>query len=253
MTQTGRTYPQDSPKGFTLIELLVVIAIIAILAGLLLPALSSAKAKGQQIACLNNIRQLQIGWTMFIDDNDDKLPENKSDGAGQLTARSRTNSWILGNAQASADPTNIQSGSLYVYNPNMKIYLCPADRSTVYGTSTPRIRSFSMNAYLNGIRTDIVTKYSGMTPGQSGVFVFLDEHEKSIDDGYYLIDRNPADDWPNLVSSRHSQGANLSFADGHCERWKWRAPKIFSTWYQGTTGPQDLQDLRRLQAALPNP
>jgi prepilin-type N-terminal cleavage/methylation domain-containing protein/prepilin-type processing-associated H-X9-DG protein len=252
MKQIKPGYPSDSAKGFTLIELLVVIAIIAILAGLLLPALSSAKAKGQQIACLNNVRQLQIGWTMFIDDNNDLLPENKSDGAGRLTASSRTNSWILGNAQASGDPSNIQNGSLYVYNPNMKIYVCPTDLSTVDGITTPRIRSFSMNGYLNGIRTDIVTKYSGMTPGQSGVFVFLDEHEQSIDDGYHLIERNPIDSWPNLPSSRHSQGANLSFADGHCERWKWRAPKVFSTWFQSTSGPQDLQDLRRLQAALPN-
>ncbi|EEF60311.1 prepilin-type N-terminal cleavage/methylation domain-containing protein [Pedosphaera parvula] len=247
----NRHYQSSRVKGFTLIELLVVIAIIAILAGLLLPALSQAKAKGQQIACLNNIRQLQIAWTMFIDDNGDVLPENKSDGAGQLTASSRTNSWIMGNAQASADPMLIQGGTLYPYTSNMKVYLCPADHSTVYGTKTPRIRSFSMNAYLNGIRTDIVTKYSGMTRGQSGVFVFLDEHQDSIDDGYYLIGRDPDSSWPNLASDRHSQGANLSFADGHCERWKWRASKKFTIWFQSNSGAQDLQDLRRLQAALP--
>ncbi|MDB6123140.1 MAG: hypothetical protein JWQ71_2133 [Pedosphaera sp.] len=242
----------DTRIGFTLIELLVVIAIIAILASLLLPALSKAKAKGLQIACLNNTHELQIAWTLFIDDNDNNLPENKSQGSGMLTANSPTNSWITGNAQASGDPTNITSGSLYVYTADVKVYHCPADRSYVYNSATPKIRSFSMNGYLNGIRSDGVTKFTALAPGTSGIFVFLDEHESSIDDGYYLINRAPDTVWPNLPSDRHSQGANLSFADGHSERWKWRAPKQFTTWFQSTSGSQDLQDLRRLQAALPN-
>jgi prepilin-type N-terminal cleavage/methylation domain-containing protein/prepilin-type processing-associated H-X9-DG protein len=238
-------------RGFTLIELLVVIAIIAILAGLLLPALAKAKAKGLQIACLNNTHQLQVAWTMYINDNDNTLPQNVSQGAGQLIASSTPGSWIIGNAQASGDPTNITSGSLYNYTANVKVYHCPADSSTVYGSTTPRIRSYSMNGYLSGIRTDITKKFGALT-ATSGIFVFLDEHEKSIDDGYYLIERAPDSSWPNLPSDRHSQGANLSFADGHSERWKWLAPKKFTTWFQSTSGAQDLQDLRRLQAALPD-
>jgi prepilin-type N-terminal cleavage/methylation domain-containing protein/prepilin-type processing-associated H-X9-DG protein len=236
--------------GFTLIELLVVIAIIAILAALLLPVLSRAKDAGREAGCLSNIRQLQVAWAMYIDDHNGNLPYNQSVGAGQLIASSTSNSWVVGNAQASADPIYIQMGSIYQYTPNIGVYRCPADFSTVYGTAKPRTRSYSMEAYLNGIRDDIITTYIDLQPSYAKVFVFLDEHEQSIDDGYYLIYRDPDTTWMNLAANRHNQGANLTFADGHSERWKWMFPKRFITWGQPAANALDLQDLRRLQAAL---
>jgi prepilin-type N-terminal cleavage/methylation domain-containing protein/prepilin-type processing-associated H-X9-DG protein len=247
-------------RAFSLIELLVVMAVIAILASLLLPSLSSAQAKGRQVACLNNLRQLQLGWTMYLSDHNNTMPENKMTGTGLLGCVSTTNSWVTGNAQASADPTLIKQGSIYSYSPNTQVYRCPADRSTLFGASTPRERSYSMDAYLNG-GLDVriyggylpgnVIRYSDLLPSPSKIFVLLDETQTVIDDGVFLLYRDPADFWQNGPSHRHSQGANLSFADGHCERWKWHYPNDIQTHGQAVANDQDRQDLKRLQEALP--
>jgi prepilin-type N-terminal cleavage/methylation domain-containing protein/prepilin-type processing-associated H-X9-DG protein len=247
-------------RAFSLIELLVVMAVIAILAGLLLPSLSSAQAKGRQVSCLNNLRQLQLAWTMYLGDHNNTMPENKMTGTGLLGCVSTTNSWVIGNAQASADPVLIKQGALYSYTPNTQVYRCPADRSTIFGASTPRERSYSMDAYLNG-GLDVriyggflpgnVIRYSDLLPGPSKIFVLLDETQAIIDDGVFLLYPDPADFWQNGPSHRHSQGANLSFADGHCERWKWRYPNDIQTHGQAVANDQDRQDLKRLQDALP--
>jgi prepilin-type N-terminal cleavage/methylation domain-containing protein/prepilin-type processing-associated H-X9-DG protein len=252
--------PSFRQSAFTLIELLVVIAIIAILASLLLPTLSRAKSKGQQTACLNNVRQLQLAWAMYLGDHDNTLPENKMTGLGLLGCVSTTNSWVVGNTQATDDLSYIRMGSIFPYTPNPGVYRCPADRSTVFGTGTPRTRSYSMDAYLNGgldvriyggFLPGIVTKSSELVPNPSGVFVFLDENEDTIEDGVYLLYPAPADFWQNGPAHRHSQGANLTFADGHCEHWKWKYPNGIQWNGQPAANAQDLEDLHRLQAALP--
>ncbi len=228
----------------------MVIAIIAILAAMLLPALTKAKDKARQIACINNLKQLQIGWQMYVDDNRNNLPENWHVGSGALSAASPVNSWVTGNTQAGTNTTDIRDGVIYSYVGSEAVYHCPGDFSTAYNVPMPRLRSYAMDVYMGGdIVADAVKKYSQIL-GPAGVFVFLDENEKSIDDGMFYINRAPGATWPNLASDRHNRGADLSFADGHCERFRWKAPKIFITWTQPASG-DDLDDLRKLQAALP--
>lgn len=246
-----KTFSRQGCCGFTLIELLVVIAIIAILAALLLPVLGKAKEKGRQIACLSNTKQLQAAWQLYCTENNDALVENKSLGSTPLTVYSPANSWILGNAQTGANPTNLECGALFPFTPNVKVFHCPSDLSTVQSTTTPRIRSYSLNMYLNGYYADVLMKFSQVRfPAMT--LAFVDENERSIEDGIFLLFRTPDATWPNLISDRHAQGANISFADGHSEQRRWRARKVFTGNFQPANGP-DLDDLRWLQARLPDP
>jgi prepilin-type N-terminal cleavage/methylation domain-containing protein len=177
-------------SAFTLIELLAVIAIIAILASMLLPALSQAKVKAQTTICLGHLKQLQLGWFQYTVDNGDALPANMwqdnnwgdgcPDGFG-----SASDSWVLGNTTADTETWNVRNGSLFPYIKDPKVYRCPADQSVV--DSYPRIlrtRSYSMSYYMNGSprKPERKTKSCQIRP-PARVFVFLEEHENSIDDG----------------------------------------------------------------------
>src|SRR5215831_5203662 len=117
-----------SHPAFTLIELLVVIAIIAILASLLLQSLSRAKGKAQQLSCLNNYRQLQFCWQMYVDDATDILPPNGTLTGGQRgDFTSPVNTWVQGSAWSDTTTANITAGLLFGYNRSTQIYKCPRD------------------------------------------------------------------------------------------------------------------------------
>ena len=250
--------------AFTLIELLVVIAIIAILAGMLLPALSNAKAKGLQTACLNNYRQLQLCWQMYYEDNNENLPPNESlVGVSRETWSATARTWIKGNAYTDTNTANIEIGCLFPYNRSVKIYKCPADRSTVRDQGKiPRVRSVSMSMYMNYLPDDTSGacwhKASEIRKPEPGtVFVFIDESEGSIENSRFYLNQPGINTWVDFVSVRHNNGGVLSFADGHAECWHWREANTIRIsklkgWIQNQNGafPID-RDLRRLQQCIP--
>lgn len=234
-------------RGFTLIELLVVIAIIAILAGMLLPALAKAKTKANGILCMSNQKQLQYAWNMYATDNNDSLVLNAT-GAQQ--------GYVGGWLPTPQDATNYNLlkppyGKLWPYSQSVAIYRCPADKSTVkIGTKTyPRTRSISMNGNMNGDSwyTAIIEptwwtfrKLSQISQ-TSQMFVFIDEREETVDDGYFLVTLEENKTWGNLPAIYHNNAGGLSFADGHAEIRKWVDPQTVKPGAAGTrVSPRDV-------------
>jgi prepilin-type N-terminal cleavage/methylation domain-containing protein/prepilin-type processing-associated H-X9-DG protein len=224
-------------RGFTLIELLVVIAIIAILAAMLLPALSKAKLKAQGISCINNLKQLQLAITMYPGDNQEKFPENPGAGIS-------LNAWVAGvmtwdnSVQPNLQNTNtylLTAGEIGSYvAKNTGVFKCPAD--VIPGALGPRVRSVSMNGFVgdvNNIANFIagqtthdwrkILKTSDLMLGAANTWVLLDECPDSINDGFFSVRMQPdtSAKWTDVPASTHNGAGGFSFADGHAEIKKW--------------------------------
>ncbi len=243
--------PSRRRDAFTLVELLVVIAIIAVLAALLLPALGRAKARAQTIQCLNNLRQLQLAWFLYAGDQNDRLPGNHDEAGGRVLG---AESWVSGWLTYETSPAHMRwfpestntlllvpggYGSIGQYTKSPAIYKCPADNSwiKINGSSHPRVRSVAMNRFMNSAHDGDGGGYSLfrrltdiIDPPPEKAWVFIDEHEDSINDGLFLVASPGASlgvppAWLDLPGSRHNGGASIAFADGHCEFKKWTDPR----------------------------
>jgi prepilin-type N-terminal cleavage/methylation domain-containing protein/prepilin-type processing-associated H-X9-DG protein len=268
-------------RAFTLIELLVVIAIIAILAAMLLPALAKAKTKAQGISCVNNLKQLQLGWLTYTLDNNDKLVR-VGEGNNLVTALPNASvleggansQWVQGTVLFTPAATNtelIKAGLLYPYVNNDKVYKCPAD--TVAVRNFPTVRSMFVNIFMNPIRSLNTMDFGSGTyqgtvrelrdfrkttditrPTPDMAWVFLDENPWSINDGSCICDPNTAK-WIDFPATYHNGAGGLAFADGHAEIKKWRdgalklkAPPIGLI--IPTPGSGDLQWLQERSSSL---
>lgn len=276
-------YPVESrfrTSGFTLIELLVVIAIIAILAAMLLPALSRAKLKAQRINCVSNLRQFAIANKMYTDDNQGKIV------SAYPTFGGFTATWCGGNAQTGggegsyvyggADPTGIQLGLLWPYVKQIKLYHCPADHRVATAglakyVGKPILRSISMNSYMAGSSFGASVQWVATNPNgaqdpnfpvyrkeseftkPSKIWLVLDEDQESINDAMFLVDVGGAARFLDLPARAHGNGYGINFNDGHAEIYVLRDAESINWSVAGGRPKGGVNDWRKLVDVTTNP
>lgn len=244
LRSTGQTQ-HGCRRAFTLIELLVVIAVIAILASLLLPALNRARERAYGLNCLNNTRQLVTAWALYADDHEGRLAYNlamSGTGLAGAPAPKTDLNWVNSVLTWGLEPDNTNTATLThaglgtYTRQSVHVYRCPSDhvlsaRQRDAGWVT-RVRSYSMNMMVGDAGDFSKGGYNRNNPGYvqffklsnipkpAEIFVFLDEHPDSINDGYFL-NKAYYNKWYDLPASYHNGAGTFAFADGHGEIHRW--------------------------------
>ena len=265
-------------EGFTLVELLVVIAIIALLMGILLPALNRAREQGKRVVCLSDLKQLTLSWMIYAEANNDKIVNGAPQGTGDpcpdcpggpdymYKAKAPPDTdldhkkeipWIgpaFGATKDEAKKCAIKTGALFKYVQNEKIYRCPT------GNKGEAITYVIVDG-MNGLpRTN--TKVGGVWIKNRNEIrraanrtVFIDEGKVSPDSyAVHFNNGSPAasEEWWDPPMVRHGDGVALSFADGHSEHWRWGTKETVELgkkgdYYQKPKTDAGRQDMYKMQ------